>query len=922
VGQQVGAADRVGMQGAGHSSATVRACHTADRPVPQMSMVQLAESGADTLVLTVNNRHARRLLGALAAGMQGRTVQQAPRVMPLSAWLRQAAEALVQSQPMAAHVLDTFSAQQLWAQIIREQEAQRPLLDTTQAARLAMEADRLLVDWQLHLPDTAVSDETARFHLWRQAWLARLKRLDAQDAVRLTEAVLQAVTQHSLPLAFQTVVLVGFSELPPAIHTLLAHFRHQGKAVYQLQTPQTPAGLVVRTTADEHVAQWRAAAAWAAQQLQQSPHGRFAIVAAQLEADMPLAHRVLYEALGDASHYNVAVARPLSEWSLVRAALAWLRLLAHFTQQTVCEPAEVGVALLAGLCAGHTTEASARAGLDAYWRRQGTVHVTRQELVQQTRRRAPLLATAWQNALVQAMQHAASAGVDVWVMRFKHLLQCLGFPGDAPQDSAAWQTLQAFELALDRLAGQAFAFGAVRMRQAVGLLDRLLQQTRFQPMRDASARLDVLGLLEADGGQWDAVWVLGLHDTVFPAVPHPNPLLPLALLQQAGTPRATVAREQQWAQATLAQLLHCAPRVLFSHAQEQDGQPLRVSPLLAALPDIPLTQAVQHAWEGFGAENPQVAQQATTRCRLETLLDTQGPPVTGKRPLRGGIGVIDTQARHPQWAFVKYRLGASQLLPYARAAQANVRGNFLHRAIELVWRMLPDQTALRQLPGQTRDALVAQAVAQAADEKLPGYGATLARLEMHRAQQLLGDWLAIEQQRVPFRVQALEPATSWRNGALELHVRMDRIDALEDGGLVVIDYKTGAGSIAVRNDWMRTRPVNLQLPFYATMLAQDVCALWLVKLHTRSIEVRGLAQTQDPCLPKLDTPDVWPAFADWDAVLQHWRSAIQIIAQEVADGVAPNVVLHPADLQYCDVLPFLRLHETVTQDKQGMAHGA
>jgi len=519
----------------------------------------------------------------------------------------------------------------------------------------------------------------------------------------------------------------------------------------------------------------------------------------------------------------------------------------------------------------------------------------------------------------------------VWVDRFRRDLRTLAFPGDAAQDSAAYQTLQAFDLALDRAAAQAFAFGALRRHQAWNLLDRLLRQTRFQPMRDPAARLDVLGMLEADGGRWDAVWVLGLHDTVLPAAPRPNPLLPVSVLRDAGTPRATLARELQWARASVDALRACAPRVLFSHAQQQGEEPLRVSPLLADLPEIAVAAAVNNDWRVDAAScmdaTVSAAMQDAAPCvapdapiLLETLLDMQGPPLTGKA-LRGGIGVIDTQARHPLWAFVKYRLGASQLRDYADVADPNTRGNFLHHAMELIWRLLPDQAALQQSWEHGRlAALVVQAVAQAADKHLQDYTPTLKRLEMQRAETVVRDWLDVERQRAPFRVHAVEQTVLWRDGPLELRVRLDRVDALDEGALAVIDYKTGSGSIAVRSDWMRDRPVNVQLPFYAAMLPhaqRQVAALMLVKLHARSIEVRGLAR--DPDLKGVDAPTQWPTFEHmtWDAVMRHWRAAIQTIARELADGVASNVVRRMADLQYCDVLPFLRLNETVTP---GQAH--
>jgi len=905
--------------------------------LPLTALVGLTPDPARLLVLTVNNRHARRLLADWSTqGLNDNTraVRQVPHIVPLSAWLRQAAEALTFSllddaPPMAAHVLDAFGAQELWTRVIEQEEPQRPLLDVRAAARLAMEADRLIVDWQLRIPDGAQSVESARFAQWRQAYLGELRRLDAQDDVRVTEAVLHAAARDALPLPFDAVALSGFTELAPVLQTLLAHWQRQGLHVARLASSTPSAAVALRTSAATHEAQWRDAAAWAARQLRRHPQGRFAIVAASLQADVAFAHRALREALAELP-YNVAVARPLSEWPLARAALAWLRVLSACqgrpgqTAQPGCAPAVAGAALLAGACAAQAQEASARAAIDALWRRQGALSVSRTALAQLLHRRAPILAQAWQTALAQVVQDGARATLDVWSARFRRDLQTLGFPGDAGQDSAAHQTLQALEAAFDRATAQAFAFGMLRRPQALSVLDRLLRQTRFQPMRDPAARLDVLGLLEAEGGRWDAVWVLGLHDTVLPAAPRPNPLLPLADLREAGAPRVTLARELQWAQAMRDALLRCAPRVLFSHARQQGEETLRASPVLLGLPEIAAAQAVDGDWDAAAhdagevspQEVPPSAHQTTPRTDvcLETLLDAQGPPLAAGKPLRGGIDVIDTQARHPLWAFVKYRLGASQLRDYAQSAQPNTRGNFLHHGMELIWRLLPDQQALQQCWEQDRlPALVAQAVAQAADKHLQDVGTTLKRLEMQRAEQILLDCLALERTRAPFRIQTLEQTVHWREASLELRVRMDRVDELADGGLAVIDYKTGASQIAVRHDWMRARPVNLQLPFYAAMLPHaphQVVALMLVRLHARQVELRGLARDAD--MKGVATPEDWSEFFTWDGVMQHWRAAIQTIAREVADGVAENVVRHRPDLQYCDALPFLRLNETVT----------
>ena len=61
---------------------------------PAVSMAQLQElNSAETVVLTVNKRYARRLLGHLSARLAGAGGTVAvPEIVPLGAWLAQASD--------------------------------------------------------------------------------------------------------------------------------------------------------------------------------------------------------------------------------------------------------------------------------------------------------------------------------------------------------------------------------------------------------------------------------------------------------------------------------------------------------------------------------------------------------------------------------------------------------------------------------------------------------------------------------------------------------------------------------------------------------------------------------------------------------------------------------------------------------------
>ncbi|HLU19318.1 MAG TPA: PD-(D/E)XK nuclease family protein [Pusillimonas sp.] len=879
-----------------------------ENTLPSLTLDDLAAESADTLVLTVNNRYARRILASLSARLdQHRRVMALPAIVPFRSWLRQAGDELsfLPQARLASHVIDVFGSRSLWQQVICQLETENPLLDSAQAARLAMEADQVMSEWGVAvLPEEETADHQ-RFIQWHNEYRRRLDELDAEDATLGYERVCEAVESGLLPNTYARLVLAGFAEISPRMQRLVSAFQQQGVELLTLRVDATPSTHVCRVPAPDPDTEWRLAAQWASRMLREYPNKRFAIIAAQLEADAALAHRVLREALAgrpghSAPGYNIAVARPLAQWPLVRASLAWLRLLSQLIKKGKCRPAEAGEALLLGYCMAHLAEADGRARIDAALRADAVVSLSVSEFARRLAQLTPQLAQAWSACFEHALENSSAATIETWVARFRYWLQQLGFPGETAMSSHAFQTIEAFERVLERLAQQTVVMGRVDLFEAVAALSTITMQTPFQPQRDPAARLDVQGFLEAEGGQWDGVWILGLTDEVLPSAPKPNPLLPLSALKRANAPRATPERELHWARTMFNSLLCTAPSVWVSHALLEGERQLRASPLIAAYP------SETHSWQW-----PDVHVAV-----IESLTDDKGPALSPDTITKGGIAVIDTQARNPLWAFVRYRLGASQMSDYAEMASQSARGIFLHRSMELVCKNLLNSDTLRTWHDQGKLAdLIQDSVECAANEWLFDYGMAVRELEINRAAAILHDWFELERHRGEFSVQAIEQSYEWTRGPLRLTLRLDRIDQLPDGSLAVIDYKTGGASIDPRSDWMRDRPVGLQLPFYAAVLAQDqapVSALLMVRLHARGIEVKGLADGDCGFTGPAHVHE-WPAFEhlDWDGLMAQWRRHVELVADEYASGLAANYVLRPDDLNYCDVMPFLRLNEEV-----------
>jgi probable DNA repair protein len=488
-----------------------------------------------------------------------------------------------------------------------------------------------------------------------------------------------------------------------------------------------------------------------------------------------------------------------------------------------------------------------------------------------------------------------------------------------------YQVLEAIDALLERFESLSALFPSIPSAEALSLLGRLSRTTMFQPQRDPTTRLDVLGLLEAEGGQWDGVWMLGLTDEVLPAATKPNPLIPMAALRRAQAPRATPEREIQWAQQIFENLCKVAPTVIVSAPRLEGERALRPSPLIQMLaPSESSGDAMLEPFaEGRAAD-------------LEVWRDDKGPPLANGEKVRGGVSVLETQSINPLWAFFRHRLGLKGLPAYGELPQMALRGKFLHGVMERVWERLRDQHRLKiALEQGTLSEQLEQIVAMVASTELSAYDPTLRELETKRAVRLVSDWLLLEASRAPFVVQEIEQKRQLNINGLVLDVRLDRLDHVvsvesnEDvKRLAVIDYKTGQSLPSVLKDWESTRPVNLQVPVYAAILGTPadlgdaarnyISALMLVRLHAKGCAAVGLAEHDDLGLSGLKTlAQAKYDDADWVRLLSRLRAVIEMLAQEFVEGDAQNQTLKTANLEHCDLLPLLRYYDQGEQEVQG-----
>ena len=873
---------------------------------------------SETLFLCATSRLAQTLRAEVPARQ---AVWQTCRALTMGQWLGGLAEeALLSGIDDLPLALDSDAERLLWEQVIADSLASgvaeaAPLFDLPGLAASAMEAQALCRSFGMAAGGTA--DEAQLFAGWQESFLKRCRAAGWIDAAGLQRQLVRLIGEGHFALP-ERVVVAGFDRLTPLERDLLEALAGRGVIVEKstfFAVDRSNAQVFACADVD---AECHAVVAWAARQLAANPAARLGIVAPDLAAVRDRLAYLLDDVLHPAALrpdaaeaprcFNFSLGRPLAEQPLVRSALA---LLALGNGRSKLEQERLSALLLGGFWGAADSEADARARLDAAMRRE-LPYFTTPGALPRLAERAQIPCPQTIAALAGGLEVLAGASRSQrpadWGQRFKAALAAFGWPGERSLSSDEFQARRAFVEVLDSFGRFDALLGALPQGAALSRLRDLCRQRVFQPETRGQPAIQVLGVLESAGLQFDALWVMGMNDDRWPPPPRPNPLLPAELQRAAGSAHACAEVELDFARRVHARLLRAAPQVEFSWACAEGNRVLRPSPLLAGLPA---------AVDPVGWVETPASRLATGNACVH-IDDAQAPPVGDGEKVSGGSWLLRAQAICPAWAFYRFRLGAEALDAPVEGLDPAARGTLVHGALEVFWRSVGDAERLAALAGAGLAQAIADAVSQALavfeEETRTRLPARFRALEGARLCRLLERWLAVEADRPqPFAVIACEQPAEVEIEGIRVKMVVDRIDRLADGRQVIIDYKTGA-SIDIRN-WAAARITEPQLPIYAALVNDEVAAVVFAKVLIDKPAFAGVAESRE-ILPGVqglgeERQKIFPPgeFPDWVAVITHWRERLHAVAREVKDGFAAVSFSDEAELKYCDVLPLLRLPE-------------
>lgn len=884
----------------------------------KMSNLNMEIIEADGVILTVNNRLANFLHKTYAKYQKekGKHAWETPSIYPFTTWL----EILWKQSKLSSHYLLTdFQEKLIWQDIIATTLSDS-LINLDATAELAQQAWQMINLWNLSIDAILPSDnkEISTFiHLTRQ-FQERCSQHNWLSRSRLPHHLLNLFRQSPVSLP-KDIQLIGFDELPP-IYQQFFSCLEKFCNVTILSIHKTKQHMQRIELVNQHT-EILTMARWTKKILEQNPSHKIGCIIPNLNKIRSQVEQVFFEvfisvnALSSSScvesPFNFSAGYSLTHYEMIRMALSVLEI---STGQL--ELKKIGELLQSPYINSSETDINLSALLNVKLRQYRMPSLPLSALLSSF---SHFIAHYPQNTLLKRWRTFTQITNQIpkidlpsqWAKYFIRCLNTIGWPGYRTLSRLEYQLFHRWEKLLFEFATLDPLLQNISLSKSLSILQSLCNQTIFQA-ESKETPIQILGTLEATGYPFDALWVMGLHDEVWPPPARPNPFLPFTLQVQQKMPHASAERELDFTQQIQQRLLHSANEIVISSPYQEKDRLLRPSPLIKYIKKITLSDLNLPEFKSY-------SRQMFLSQEIENISDHQAPKINEQETIQGGSWILKQQSACPFRAFATYRLNAYSLTPISFTITPTDRGILVHKILERIWLELKDHTTLCQQNEVQLQQLITNTVKTVITELISqGFSypnETILTIEKNRLSKLILEWLKFEKNRIPFAVVQRETKRLITIGCLKLNIQIDRIDELPDGSHIIIDYKTSTANI---NEWFGDRPKEPQLPIYCIYGADnnltnyvgitfaEVCPSQM-KFKGLTKEISGHFKPPHGLIPinRLSLPT---EFFHWQSLINHWKITIDTLAEQFHQGIATVDPIHSnTTCATCELQPLCRI---------------
>ena len=852
-----------------------------------------------------------------------------PDVNAVDVWLKNQWTSLScqgQSPFSSLRLLDSMEESLIWIDIIDQHHQDGSLLNVEEAAASVQHAYQLYRLWiddgqeLQRLPPSSSISEFQQFHHWCRLFTSYCQQ---QQLISLADATLTLLREYSSGNIKppDNMLVVNFYQ-PPPLYRKLFQVLTSGESECFVQTADETSDVCGQSHSFTDLeTEVRACAEWARKLIDSQPEAHIGVIFGGEPAKLPAIDRIFKDTFNPAGFADLLSEQPTFNDGITKQPILERRqideaLLLLNLGSSPLDSADFCRLLQSPAIHGHQQELEARIQLEIYIRGNLGTRCSLSQLLRIMSREdksyhCPILLKLLIDLANRVRAHRLETPAN-WALIFQQQLHSLGWPAEytALEETQA-ELLQAWQSVISCLSGYRSATGKINRSTAVSRLRTLCQKTALANPGDTGRQLSLYSLNDAVGLEFNHVWFLGFTDNSQPPAASPSPFIAHKLQREAAVPGSH--GEVQLELARQAFRIICASTKGETHGSFHllDGdESYRISNLLNPFNEAPMADI----------DHPPINRLALAACssiEIEKLgIDNRVSLQADEQP-RGGQEIFSDQSSCPFRAFAKHRLDCAPLELFRNGLDARTRGTALHIALEKLFSLITGHLQLTQLTGVQQQDLVSKC-SEAAIAFLEARNPELMTprfksLEQERLHRLLGEYLELEKKRKEFQVVDTEKTVTWQQGQLNIRLKMDRIDRLDNGDLGIIDYKTGRYVPSV-GKLSEERPENLQLPLYywaaSTSIGHSVGSVAIAQINAEKVRFHGLA-AEDNVHPEIKSVGSHKEFGqDWQSLTSDWHTRLTSLAEEFIQGEARvDPVSNQKTCENCQLQPLCRIRE-------------
>jgi probable DNA repair protein len=898
-----------------------------------------------SVLITATNRLAREIRERFNQHQidQGRPVWESAFILPFESWVytlwQKIRSTQLESGTSASHpgqqpfdriVLTSLQSQLMWEQIITDDiekytDNTQPLWNIPATVKTAMTGWQISREWNISLQDCENSflPDHRSFVRWTRQFQKQCHNNNWIDKFELVNSIVEYVERGN-SLDIPPLIWTGFDRFTTQQQQLINSLRKSGTELsIHCEEVADKTSRINSREYDNEYSQWLAAACWVKEKLASDPGQRIAIVTPALEKSRNIIDYCLSQVLcpdqianpGSARNkpFHISLGEKLAYSPVIDAALLLLSLAMHreLRYTTISE------IILCPFIAAADSESHERAKLEYWCRRRLPYRLPLTGILETLRHSkslpaTPVLLDRLNTGCELLISFDGTRPFSYWTELILAWLDAFGWPGERGLSSKEFQTAAAFKEEVSALRSLDLVTGPQTAESMFVILNQRLKEKTFEP-ESPDVNIEVLGVLESAGINFDAIWFGGLIENDWPPQLQDNPFIPHWLQVAADYPRASISLNTEFAEAQQARLAEqCEDLVLSRYRFNEDVELL---PSILFGHDGEQLQSAPDLIHYFHTQGPS----------MESFTCSKGLALADGTT-RGGTLVIQDQAACPFRAYARHRLGARSESPREPGLDARDRGSLIHGILQEIWTSLESSASLERKSETALKKIVTESIEHQSKSYFnrSGSSSNFFRAQSESLEKLLMDWLEVEKTREQaFTAVALEKNMDITLGKLTLSFKIDRIDQLADETFVLIDYKTGdVGSV---KDWTGERPRSPQLPLYA--LAHENCqnlelqgalsVIVLGQVRYGQSAFFGLSGDRPFQLEKHPSNRVI-ALADaplddklrnWPALISHFNDEMVRLADAFYSGQAEVNPMDNTTCNYCDLHGFCRIYE-------------